>query len=760
MSLLEHCAPLNADLSPSDHVPLNADLSPSEGDHSDSADALFRNEELQIRIRTDQRFFWLFWLQWIGGIILCCLVSPLSWQGTRASLHEHLLAAVGLGGLIISFPLILIRLRPGHWLTRHTVAVAQMLSGALLIHLTGGRVETHFHVFGSLAFLSFYRDCRVLITATVVVGLDHWLRSMFWPESVFGVATGSLGRVLEHIGWVLFENAFLWWSIVFNRRESRHKARAILLRQAIQRRTLGLLNATHDGVFMCDARTLRFFYVNEGAARLLGYTREELLRMGPPDLYTAFDEAQYRTRIAPLLEGRCEVRSFRAVYRRKEGGDVPVEVVLQSSETDAGGRALVAIVRDATERWQAEEARRLYQERLEDQVRQRTAELETANEQLRAEIAERKRVESALVEAKEAAEAATRAKGEFLANMSHEIRTPMNGVLVMTGLLLDTELNDEQRGFARIIRSSVESLLTIINDILDFSKIEAGKLRFEELDFDLCETVESTLEMLAGAAQAKGLELAGMVEPAVPARLRGDPGRLRQVLTNLVSNAVKFTETGQVIVRVSRESEAPTHAILHFSVQDTGIGIAPDRHDRLFQAFSQADASTTRKYGGTGLGLMIAKELVTVMHGQIGMRSDPGKGSTFWFTARFEKADPDGCSSVRTLAPRGFSDLRVLVVADAPAVRTILCQQVSGSKLTAESADGRVEALKLLRAAAAAGKPYHAALLDLQMPGMESLALVRLIRSDPAIRWRYCSVGWPGRPHLSREAGVGCRALN
>jgi signal transduction histidine kinase/CheY-like chemotaxis protein len=359
----------------------------------------------------------------------------------------------------------------------------------------------------------------------------------------------------------------------------------------------------------------------------------------------------------------------------------------------------------------------------------------------------------------DALKAANRAKSEFLANMSHEIRTPMNGVLGMTELLLDTGLTETQRRYAQTVHHSGESLLHIINDILDFSKIEAGKMELDTVDFNVRETAEEVAELLAGRAHAKGLELLCDIDDDVPALVGGDSGRLRQVLMNLVGNAVKFTERGEVAVTVKR---APTgkvlapagSCVLLFSVRDSGIGIDPEARSRLFKAFVQADGSTTRRFGGTGLGLVICKQLVEMMGGEIDIESRPGEGSTFWFTATLAVAEVAGALPEPA---KNLAGQRVLIVDDNPANCAILARYVSGWGMANEAADRGERALTMLRAAAARGTPYDVALIDMKMPGMNGMELGKAIGTDRALAKTrlimLSSVPSRDMEALSREAG-------
>ena len=530
--------------------------------------------------------------------------------------------------------------------------------------------------------------------ALILTGGGGVLVSVLLALVVFALGTGRARAVA------------MAQAMTANLNASKARAEEALRESEALRRTVD----EHSLVSVADAEG-RITEVNEALCRVSGYSSEELLGQDHRVFNSGYHPKTYWAQMWQTLSSGNAWRG-EVCNKAKDGSQFWVDtIVAPFLGADGKIEKYVSLRSDITTRKRAEEELYQSQDELEIRVSERTAEL---------------------VEATMAAESASRAKSEFLAHMSHEIRTPLNGVIGMTDLLLDSGLTESQRRFAQLAKSSGELLTGIINDILDFSKMEAGKLEIVANDFDLHDTAEEVMAVLARAASAKNLELACYIDPAVPVKVRGDGDRLRQVLINLINNGIKFTERGSVVLRLAAQPQDDGHTTVRFTITDTGVGIPRDRIGRLFQAFSQADASTTRVYGGTGLGLVISKQLAELMGGEIGVDSEAGVGSTFWFTIVLESRERPGSSAMARehLDPR---ELRVLAVDDYDVQRSILCEQIESWGMRAEVAPDGERALQAIADAVAEGDPFQVALVDMDMPGMDGVEFAAAVKARPEI---------------------------
>jgi PAS domain S-box-containing protein len=675
------------------------------------ADELFDQHRQEIFRNTDRLFARLMLFQWLAGILIAVLTSPRTWEGTSSHIHLHVWAAIFLGGAISIFPIWLTRIWPGAPVTRYVIAVAQMLMSALLIGLTGGRIETHFHVFGSLVILSFYRDWRVLIPATIIVALDHFIRGIYWPYSVYGVLAASPLRTLEHAGWVVFEEVFLVISCLRSIHEMRAIANRTAALEASEQGFRQIFEEAPIGMAVVDLEE-RFNKVNNVFCQMVGYSEAELAERTAPDITHADDVAEGAALAHALLNGkpRCAVEK-RYVRRTGEVVQVLRTACLIRDQQGTPHHYLV-MVQDITARKRAEEAvhqshalLRAVIEGTEDAVYVKDIEsryllinpagarflraspeeivgkrdsdfvspesaaatvqwdaavmaagqsqtYEDTNEMvgevrtflstkgpyrdhvgnvigvvgISRDITMRKRNEEALEVAKDEAEKANRAKSEFLSRVSHELRTPLNAIIGFGQLIERQNPSEIQRTRVGHILNAGRHLLKLINEVLDISRIEAGNLQFSLEPVCADDALEEAIGLMTPLAAERAMEFSTSSVLGKNAYVRADRQRLKQVLLNLLTNAVKYApREGKVVVTLSPGDKATTRII----ISDNGSGIPADKLARLFTPFDRLGAEQT-DVEGTGLGLALCQRLVQAMNGSIGVSSNPGRGSSFW----------------------------------------------------------------------------------------------------------------------------------
>jgi two-component system, sensor histidine kinase and response regulator len=648
----------------------------------------------------------------MAAIAAAVVLSPLTWHGSQSAIHPHVWLAILLGGTLASLPIYLAWKFPGRTVTRHVIAVAQIMFSSLLIHVSGGRIETHFHVFGSLAFLAFYRDWKVLVPATVLVALDHFVRGVFWPETVFGIATASPWRWLEHAAWVVFEDVFLimscrngvrdMWAAA-NRTATLEQMNRDIRQQsndleAAFQSKHAMVETALDAIVNMDQHG-RIIAWNSRAEATFGWSEEEAIGRSlaetivPPtyrEQHTRGLEAYMTSGVSSVLNRRVEVHAL-----HRDGREFPVELSIAPIRS-GGVVSFCAFIRDITERVQAAEALR---------------------------------------SAKDAAEIANHAKTAFLANMSHEIRTPLNGILGFTEVLIDRLDGDreERRDQLQTIRDSGRHLLSLINDVLDLSKIESGQMDVEMVRCSPHEIIAEVISILRVRAQERGISLEYFWKSAVPETIGTDPARLRQILMNLIGNAVKFTEVGSVQVAVRLIADGSPRIVV--DVIDTGVGIPGESIERIFDPFVQADSSITRRFGGTGLGLSISRRFARLLGGDLTVESQPGRGSIF--TATIAVGSLEGvpmshspASDILRARPaavrigrRTLPACRILLVEDGATNRkliTLVLEQAGATVATAENGRAGIEAV--------GQEQFDLILMDMQMPVLDGYSATRELR--------------------------------